>query len=530
MTQANVNVAAPGFLGINTEDSPTNLPLSWCAVADNSVIDANGRIASRKGYRILTATPTLLGTAAITNIHEARYADGTVQRFCTANNKIFTFSTAGVLTDITPAAATITADDWHICTLNDDTFFFQRGHEAIVYDNSVGSAVEISDHASVLGTPPQGDIAMSAYGRVWVAGVQGSRAIVYWSDLLIGAAWSGGTSGSLDLTNIWPTGNDQVVAIAAHNQKLLIFGSQSILVFGSQNADGRLSDPAADLLFEDGIVDIGCVSKRGWTVVGSDLWFIDYTGLRSLGRTIQEKSLPIGDISRNINTIFRNQARTADTNSRLFYSPDDAMVLAMFTNQRVIWCFDTRQKLEDGSARVTRWVSLPFVSVARSLNGTVWWGDARGISEYAGYVDAALSDGTGGRSFRMRYYQHPQNFGQDYATHLKVPKEVDFVIGGGLGQRAVCHWGYGYTNRYLNQPFTLDSTTPDFYNIDEFNITTADDPDDPTEYGSGGVIGEYTIPLSGSGERLSIGLEANVRGEKLSIQEINIQTKIGRML
>lgn len=526
--QSNVQVAAPGFLGLNTEDAPINLALEWCATADNSVIDASGRIASRKGYRILTSDNTDLGSANVSNIHEARYTDGTVERFATGNNKIFTFDTAGVLTDITPGGATITADDWQIVTLNDDTFFFQRGHEPIVYDNSAGSAVLHSAHTNNAGTAPQGDVALSAYGRVWTGGVEGERAIVYWSDLLIGPAWTGGTSGSLDLTQVWPNGNDEIQALAAHNQKLIIFGKQSILIFGSNNADGRLADPAADLLLEDTIVDIGCVGKHAWQVVGQDIWYVDYTGLRSLGRTIQEKSLPIGDVSRNINTIFRSQARTEEGGTRVFYSPDDAFVLVMLPGQRIIWCFDTRQRMQDGSARATRWVSLDFHSVGRSVDGTVWFGNNSGLNRYTGYLDAAASDGTGGTGFRFRWYPHPQSFGEP--SRLKVPKEADFVIAGGLGQRAVCYWGYGYRNLFVNQPFTLDAETPDFYNVDEYNITTTDDPDDPTEYGSGSTIGEYSIPLSGSGPALTVGLEAIVRGQKLSVQEVNIQTKIGRLV
>jgi hypothetical protein len=531
MKQANIQVGAPGFLGINSELSPINMPEGFAAIADNAIIDNNGRVASRKGYRVLTSDNSDLGSAKINNIHEARYSDGSVLRFATGNDKFFTFATDGTLTEIT--SGTPSGDDWQIVTLNDDTLLFQRGEVPRIYDKSAASFGLITAHTDYDGTAPQADCAVAAYGRVWAGGVEGGRGVIYWSDLLIGADWvgsaaPGSTAGSLDLTNLWPNGNDQIKAIAAHNQKLIIFGEQSILIFGSKAADGKLADPANDLFFEDAIVDIGCIGKHAWVVVGSDLWFIDASGLRSLGRTIQEKSLPIGEISQNVNTQFRNQARTQGDTAKLFYSPDDAFVLAIFETQPIIWCFDTKQRLEGGAARVTTWSNLDFYGVGRSSDGTVWFGNNDGINEYRGYLDDAAADGTGGVSFRFRYYMHPQAFG--VPANLKVPKEVDFTIAGGLGQRAVCYWGFSYKLLFKNQSFTLDNETPDFYNIDEYNITTTDDPDDPTEYGSGSTIGTYQIPLSGSGTSVVIGLEANVKGQALSLQEINLQTKIGRMV
>jgi len=528
MKQANVQVSSPGFLGLNTEQSPVTLSQGWASITDNTVIDANGRIGSRKGYRVLTSDNSDLGSAKITQIHEANYSDGDTLRFATGNGKFFTFTTTGVLTEIT--AGTPSGDDWQIVTLNDDTLFFQRGEVPRIYDKSSSTFSLITAHANYDGTAPNADCAVAAYGHVFCGGVEGSRSVLHWSDVLIGADWfgssaPGSTAGDLDLTNLWPTGNDQIMAIAAHNQKLIIFGKQSILIFGSKAADGKLADPANDLFLEDTIVDIGCIGKHAWTVVGSDLWFIDYSGLRSLGRTIQEKSLPIGDLSKNVNTQFRGQARTEGTSARLFYSPDDAFVIALFESQPLVWVFDTRQRLEDGSARVTTWSNLDFACISRSVDGTVWLGNNDGINQYRGFVDAASADGTGGTKYRFRYYMHPQTF--DVPSNLKIPKEVDFTIAGGLGQRAAAYWGFSYKYLFESQAFTLNSETPDFYNIDEYNITATDDP---TEYGSGSTIGTYQIPLSGSGTSVVIGLECDVLGQQLSLQEINLQTKIGRMV
>jgi len=524
MKQANVQVAAPGFLGVNTEQSPVSLPPGYASIADNAVIDANGRVASRKGYRLIgDVTPV----GAVKNLHEARYTDGTIRYFAVDDTNFYEVNTNGVIQKTQAHGATA---DWQIVTMNDDTVFFQEGEMPYYFDNSADAFVLHSAHAQAVGTAPTADVGTAAYGRVWAA--VGST--LSWSDLLIPAAWTGGSSGSLDFTNLWPVGNDVITAIVAHNQKLIVFGRQSILVFGSSASDGRLGNPAADLFLEDTIVDIGCVGKYATAVVGSDLWFVDTSGLRSLGRTIQEKSLPIGEVSLNVNTQFRSNVRTEGSNTRLEYDPDEAFVICLLPGQPYIYVFDTRQMLENGAARVTMWTNLAYECVTYITNGRLWFGNDASICLYSGYRDAANDLGVGGNTFRFRYYMHPQTMGD--ASKLKIPKEADFVIAGGLGQRAVCYWGFGYRYIFDRQVFILDSETPDFYNNgpnDQYNWTPADpaydtDTDDITEYGSGSTIGEYDIPLSGSGTSLVVGLEVIVAGQKVSVQEINIQVKIGR--
>ena len=76
-----INLVAPAFKGVNTEDSPLAQDPSFAEVADNAVIDKRGRIASRKGHSVLTTNKTALGSAKIRAIKEFRDDGG--------NSKIF---------------------------------------------------------------------------------------------------------------------------------------------------------------------------------------------------------------------------------------------------------------------------------------------------------------------------------------------------------------------------------------------------------------------------------------------------------
>ena len=134
---------------------------------------------------------------------------------------------------------------------------------------------------------------LSAYGRLWTADITNDTSTVYWSDLLIGHNWSGGTSGSINISKVWPNGYDEIVALAAHNGLLIIFGQHSIVVYQGAEAPATMS-------LADTVSGVGCVNRNTVQSTGTDVIFLSNTGLRSFGRTIQEKSMPISSLPKTI--------------------------------------------------------------------------------------------------------------------------------------------------------------------------------------------------------------------------------------
>ena len=125
----NIYIGAPGFRGLNTEDSPVGQDASFASLAENAVIDKFGRIAARKGVKKVTSSTTPLGSSAgVEVIKEFIDRDGNVLVFSAGNNKIFTGTTS--LTDIS-SGLTISANNWQIVSFNGDAYFFQRGHRVI---------------------------------------------------------------------------------------------------------------------------------------------------------------------------------------------------------------------------------------------------------------------------------------------------------------------------------------------------------------------------------------------------------------
>jgi hypothetical protein len=98
----------------------------------------------------------------------------------------------------------------------------------LVYNGT--SVVAIGSHTGASGTAPQANCALAALVVLWIADTATDKSTVYWSDLLIGAAWSGGTSGSINLSKVWPDGYDEITALAAHNDFLVIFGNTLLFI------------------------------------------------------------------------------------------------------------------------------------------------------------------------------------------------------------------------------------------------------------------------------------------------------------
>lgn len=118
----NIYIGAPGFRGLNTQDSPVGQDPSFASIAENAVIDKYGRIAARKGINKLTSSATPLGSSiGVETIFEFVDYSGDKVIFSTGNSKIFTGTTT--LTDVTPGSYTVSANNWKIINFADHAYF-----------------------------------------------------------------------------------------------------------------------------------------------------------------------------------------------------------------------------------------------------------------------------------------------------------------------------------------------------------------------------------------------------------------------
>ena len=505
-----INLVAPAFKGINTEDSPIAQDPSFAEIADNAVIDKRGRIAARKGYTVITDDNTPLGTdpEPIRAIKEFRKDNGDSLIFSVGNNKIFKGD--DTLTDVS-TNVTITDDNWKMVNFNDKMYFFQRGYDPLVYNETDEEVEAISvpyntDFSTAPTVTPQGNEVLAAYGRLWVADFSGDKSTIYWSDLLIGHSFETGTAGAINLAKVWPDGRDEIVALAAHNGLLIIFGKKSIVIYKGAE------DPAT-MEIADTVVGVGCVDRDTVQNIGTDVIFLSHTGLRSFGRTVQEKSMPISTLSKTITKDIILETKTEGDFFRSVYSPEESFYLLSFIGRETTYCFDLRGQLEDGSFRATRWPNTVFTAYERLDNGKLYLGTTEGISEYKGYQD-------NGEGYTFKYYSPSLTFGDP--SKLKFIKKIKPTIIGTVNTSANIKFGYDFNDNYRSVPFVFP---PSSINVAEWGIA---------EF----AIGEFTgstleitrksLNATGGGSTVVIGLEALINGSPLSLQEINIQALIGR--
>jgi hypothetical protein len=495
-----IAIQAPAFFGLNTQDSPTDLTEQFALIADNCVIDRYGRVGARKGYKYVNNT-----TNPIVTMHEHINADGTSELISATDSAIY--KGVDTLTDITPVGYTVTDGEFNYDTLNDITYIVREDQDPLYYDGTTCDLV--SNHPNYSGTIPQGDIVLGAFGRLWIA----KGTTVYFSDLLLGMQWDTGSSGSINVDKVWKSGGDTITGLAMHNNFLFIFGERQIVIYSGA------SDPAT-MQLADTINNIGCLSHKTIQPTGNDLIFLSETGVRSINRTIQEKSAPIGDLSKNVRNELTELVQSGEYSYKSVYSPDEAFYLLIIEDSGTTYCFDMRAKLQDGSARVTKWDSInPNCALYYTANNKVYIGKATGIAEYDGYVDGVAVDGSGGSVYQMAYFSSYLDFGA--SSNLKLLKNLKISVVGGNDTDVVLNWGYDYSYSYKKRVFTLASQKIAEYGIAEYGIG---------EYNAGILVNRPTVNASGGGQVVQIGIEANINDAPLSIQRMTAQAIIGRVI
>lgn len=503
------SILAPGFYGLNTQDSPTDMDQRFALQANNCVTDKSGRITCRKGWTAAHATSGALGTAEIQCVTELVRNDGSSTILGAGNNKLFKLA-SGTLSELTygggGVAPTITSNKWQTATLNDIKVFFQSGHDPLIYDPSVSTSTyrRISEKSGYAGTAPQANCVLSAYGRLWVADTSTDKNTLYWTDTLTTHLWSTGTSGRLNLASMWPNGGDQIIALAAHNNQLFIFGRSQILVYSGANNPTTMT-------LTDHVDNVGCVNRDTVQATGEDIIFLSDTGVRSLMRTIQEKSAPMRVISRNVNDQIQ-QYIDAGTSTNIIsgYSPSDYFYLLTFVDNNTTYCFDMRAPLQDGSNRVTTWTQITPKAYAYAQDRTLYLGQVGFIGTYGTYKD-------NGSTFRMSYYTGWLDFGKPIS--LAILKKIRMTLAGGRGQTVVFKWGFDYVSPIGSQSIPLTDTAASEYSISEYAIA---------EYNADTLTSLVSVNASGTGRVCQIGFESQITDYPISVQKIDVYMKEGR--
>lgn len=526
------SIQAPGFSGLDIQDASVQLTSGYALEAFNCVIDKYGRIGARKGWNPVNTT-AIAANPAVRTVFEFVKSDGNIVFSC-AGNKVYTGTstlTTAINGTVVDASGTgtvvynITDDNWQIASMpynhggntSAHAVFAQGGHPLLVYHKLGNSS---HNHTGSYGFQRLGDVgtlpagysvttftpncALTAYGRLWTANITTDQQTVYFSDLQDPSNFTTGTSGYLDISTVIPTG-DGIVSLAAHNGFLIIFCHRSILIYANPK------DPAT-MTLQDVIKGVGCIARDSVvSVFGSDIMFLSETGVQSLGRLIQEKSMPLRDVSKNVrDDLISNISTETLKNIKAVYFASDAFYLLSLPSVGFTYCFDTRGTLENGAARTTIWKNINPTAFHVTEDRKLYIGQAGYIGNYSGYQD-------NGASYRWSYYTNYFDF--DQPTAIKILKKLGLVVIGGGSQVIAIKWGFDYSNNYNSSIITLKSVTIAEYGVSEYGVA---------EYSNGIALDTLKFNSSGSGKVIQIGFESDINGSPLSVQKVDIAIKTGK--
>ena len=513
------SLVAPAFLGLNTQESSVANDPRFALEANNCVIDEFGRLGARKGWIYRTTTggtgTNLLGMHPFIDVTDTKNiiswnASGFYKGFTTLSS--LTVTTTDTISD----------GNWQAVTLNDRAYFFQYDYKPLYYTNetTADEFEAIENHVDWDGTtPPEANIVMSAFGRLFAADTPTNKTTVYFSDLLNGAKWGSGSAGSLNVAGVLPKGSDVITGLAEHNGYLIVFCRNNIIIYADQDSFQGSFDVNTLRLVEV-ISGVGCIARDSIQNLGNDVVFLSATGLRSLGRVIQEKSQPMNDISKNIRDTFMDDVnRESDFGLiKSVYFPEDAFYLISLPEAGREYVFDTRGTLEDASLRATTWSGLTHTDYVYDAKAkALYLTQTDGIAEYTGYTDNSSR-------YAMTYYTNHFDLGSPNIN--KILKRVSVTAIGSSSQPFSLKVGYDYNTNYFSTPFTLKEINVAEYGIAEYGANAAT----VAEYNSGIALDKLASQVSGSGDIVQIGIETQIDGAQLSVQKLDVYAKQGRII
>ncbi|MDJ0764851.1 MAG: hypothetical protein QNJ97_17855 [Myxococcota bacterium] len=511
----NIPLTLPGFRGLNKQTENSLLGPEWATELTNTVLDQANRVAARKGWASSTTTP-LPGGAEITQVIEYATTTGTRQLIAIADDSALYRSTDNgeTWTDVT-GTATVTDTQMKLLNFNDKVVGLQDGDSPVVYSGTTFS--DLTDS----GNEPQGRAGASAFGRLWVASADG--ATLQYCGLLNEADWSGSDTGSFQLQNVWPD-YDQITAVSEFNGALAVFGEENVVIYTDGQGSAVGLDPLQAYVV-DTVSGIGCVARDSIQNVKGDLWFLSRDGMQSLARLVQEKSNPLINLSTNIQDYLIDAITAANIDledCRSVYSPRDRFYLLSLpvgsgVEEGQTIAFDTRGRLEDGSARVVGiWSGLVPRAITRRRNQDVVIAIRAAPGEvgtYSGVFQDAAS------SYTFVYESGWLDLTQQGL--LIFPKILEGLLFLGQDTAVTFKWAFDFNDNFTTRSVSFSGVAGTAeYGVAEFAVA---------EYGASEGLRTGRTPGAKSGRYIKLGAEATISGGEVAIQQIDLYAKAGRL-
>lgn len=505
-----ITFPSPGFLGINKEGRQKILPPAWATEAQNAVIDEAGRTAARKGWTNETATP-ITANAPIEALSEYIQNDGTLMLVAGAGLKLYQSTDNGATFSDKTGSVTVTANNWQFQNFVSKVYAAQAAHPLVVKSTTGDFAAVAASSGSVPTTP---SAILAAFGRLWAIDSNGQR--LKYCALEDATLWDEADGGGeVALSRLWTQGTDTAVGLGAFGSTLVVFGKRHIFLYTDGRGSDRGLDPAT-MYIADTIEGQGCVARDSIQTIGEgDLAWLAQSGVRFISRVLQEQASPLEDATGNNQSYVVSSFVTGITQSktRSLYSPEERFYLLTNPESDNTLMVDVAAQLEDGTRRITEWPGFSPTAMARRLSGDVLLGFAGVVGKYDGYWDN--DDQTYRFVFRSAWLDQGEN-----NDVLKIPKRLKVLAYSPSAMTVTLKWFFDFKRRLFFAQRTFTGAASDEYGNGEYGTA---------QYGGNLAQRTITVPMSGSGQFVMLGIECEVDGNPFAVQSMTMYQDYGRL-
>jgi len=549
-----------GVYGLNRQSSAASLPPQWLTTANNIMLDEKGRVSTRKGIKQVTNNITDSATAntlIVKSLGEYRSTTGVKTVFAGAGANVYKMDTATnpyTLTAQSFAGGTTKTDgNWQFTNFNNQFYGVQASNQPINYSGSAWLDLEdVASYAKPAGvTTFTPSCVLGEYGRLFTGNIGENRDVVYYSDLLIGHKFAGGSAGAIDLKGVWA--GDEIVSLNSFMGKLVIFGKNNIVVYDNP-WDVALTSNSTFRLNEV-IEGVGCVARDSVQLIGDDIVFLSSSGVRSLSRTIVQDKMPLTDLSLAIKDEIRTNIVTGNMDSvKAQYDLSTGSYILGFPGKNIVYVFDFKAQTPDGVPRITTWNfdskknPRSFLSTDTFLYCGLGAINYEGrIATYDGYYDVDKLDVTtsyanqtvcvaAGHTWESGTSKCFQDIDNTYQSDFKtvwldfdqpgISKFLKRFLGiwsGGKNMNVTLNWFRDYNTNPTSANFTLDPTTggvSSLWGVGKYAAAKYAPSFQPTE---------YKVSMSKAAKVVRLQVIQTVSGFKASLQNITIWAKQGKI-
>ena len=554
-----------GIYGLNRQSSAASLEPQWLTTANNIMLDEKGRVSTRQGIKQVTnniTTSATSNTLIVKSLGEYRSTTGVKTIFAGAGANVYKMDTATNPYTLTAQSfsggTTKTDGNWQFTNFNNQFYGVQASNQPINYSGSAWLDLEdVGSYAKPSGvTTFTPSCVLGEYGRLFTGNIGENRDVVYYSDLLIGHKFQGGSSGAIDLKGVWA--GDEIVSLNSFMGKLVIFGKNNIVVYDNP-WDVALTSNSTFRLNEV-IEGVGCVARDSVQLIGDDIVFLSSSGVRSLSRTLVQDKMPLTDLSLAIKDEIRTNIITGNMDGvKAQYDLSTGSYILGFPGKNIVYVFDFKAQTPDGVPRITTWNfdskknPKSFLSTDTflycGLGATNY--DGR-VATYDGYYDVEKTvvsgvnqttcvnagdtwEGTSSVCFRTVNNTYQSDFKTVWLDFeqpgiSKFLKRFLGIWSGGKNSNVTLNWYRDYKVAPTSANFNLDPTTGGVNSLWGNSTTLYSTPQQAkSKYAPAFQPSEYKVSMSKAAKVVRLEIIQTVAGFKAALQNITIWAKQGKI-